>query len=40
MNTAQMRAELERKYSKQFVASKSDDQIQAIYLALKRKNKI
>jgi hypothetical protein len=40
MTIAQMRAELEKKYSKKFVASKKDDQIQAIYLALKRQNKI
>lgn len=40
MNIAQMRAELEKKYGKQFVASKKDDQIQAIYLRLKRNNKI
>lgn len=40
MNTAQMRVELEKKYSKSFVASKSDDQIQAIYLRLKAQNKI
>lgn len=40
MNTAQMRVELEKKYNKAFVAKKSDDQVQAIYLRLKRENKI
>lgn len=40
MNAASMRAELEKKYSKSFIASKRDDQIQAIYLRLKSQNKI
>lgn len=40
MDTKQMRVELEKKYSKSFVDSKSDDQVQAIYLRLKRQNKI
>ena len=35
-----MRAELEKKYGKPFVASKKDDQIQAIYLRLKQQNKV
>lgn len=40
MDTKMMRVELEKKYGKAFVASKKDDQIQAIYLRLKRTNKI
>jgi hypothetical protein len=40
MTIQQMRAALEAKYSKAFVAKKSDDQIQAIYLRLKRTNKL
>lgn len=40
MNVQQMRVELEKKYSKRFVAKMSDDQVQAIYLRLKRNNKI
>ena len=40
MTNQQMRAVLETKYGKAFVAKKSDDQIQAIYLRLKRKNKL
>lgn len=40
MNIQQMRVELEKKYGKLFVASKKDDQIQAIYMRLQRDNKI
>lgn len=40
MNVQQMRVALEKKYSKSFIASKKDDQIQAIYLRLKAQNKI
>lgn len=40
MNVAQMRVELEKKYSKAFVAKMKDDQVQATYLRLKRKNQI
>lgn len=40
MNTKQMRVELEKKYSKAFVAKMKDDQVQATYLRLKRANKI
>ena len=40
MDTISMRRELEKKYSKAFVARMKDDQIQATYLRLKRANKI
>lgn len=40
MNTSQMRVELEKKYSKAFVAKMKDDQVQATYLRLKRAGKI
>lgn len=39
-NIAQMRAELEKKYSKAFVSKMRDDQLTATYLRLKRQNKI
>lgn len=35
-----MRAELEKKYSKAFVAKMKDDQVTATYLRLKREKKI
>jgi hypothetical protein len=40
MNVSQMRVELEKKYSKAFVAKMKDDQVAATYLRLKRANKI
>ena len=40
MNVSQMRVELEKKYSKSFIQKMKDDQVQAIYLRLKRNNKI
>lgn len=40
MNVQTMRAELERKYSKAFVAKMKDDQVIAMYLRLKRQNKL
>lgn len=40
MDIKAMRAELEKKYSKAFVAKMKDDQIQAVYLRLKRTNKL
>lgn len=40
MDNSQMRAALEKKYGKPFVAGKRDDQIQAIYLRLKAQNKL
>lgn len=40
MDTKQMRVELEKKYNKAFVAKMKDDQVQAIYMRLKRENKI
>lgn len=40
MNTQQMRVELAKKYSKAFVDKMKDDQVQAMYLRLKRANKI
>lgn len=40
MDTKGMRAELEKKYSKAFVNKMKDDQVQAMYLRLKRENKI
>jgi hypothetical protein len=40
MNVQTMRAELEKKYSKAFVAKMKDDQVTAMYLRLKRKNQI
>lgn len=40
MNVQIMRAELERKYSKAFVAKMKDDQVIAMYLRLKRQNKL
>lgn len=40
MTTEQMRVELAKKYSKAFVAKMKDDQVQAMYLRLKRNNKI
>lgn len=40
MDTRQMRVELEKKYSKAFVAKMKDDQVQATYLRLKRANQI
>lgn len=39
-NIQTMRAELEKKYSKSFVAKMKDDQVNAVYLRLKRQNKI
>lgn len=40
MDIKLMRVELEKKYSKAFVAKMKDDQVQAIYLCLKRTNKL
>lgn len=40
MDTKFMRTELEKKYNKAFVAKMKDDQVQAVYLRLKRQNKI
>lgn len=40
MNVNQMRVELEKKYSKSFIAGKSDNQILAIYRRLQSKNEI
>jgi hypothetical protein len=40
MTTEQMRVELEKKYNKAFVDSKSDAQVQAIYFRLKGEGKI
>lgn len=40
MNVEQMRAELEKKYSKSFVTKMSDAQITATYLRLKRAGNI
>lgn len=40
MNVAQMRVELAKKYSESFVKKMRDDQVQATYLRLKRKNQI
>lgn len=40
MNANQMRVELEKKYSKSFVAKMKDDQVTATYLRLKRAGKI
>lgn len=40
MDVKAMRAELEKKYSKSFVAKMKDDQVTATYLRLKRNNKI
>ena len=35
-----MRVELAKKYTQAFVAKMKDDQVQAVYLRLKRQNKI
>lgn len=40
MNASQMRAELEKKYSKAFVKKMKDDQVIAVYKRLKSQNKI
>lgn len=40
MDTNQMRAELAKKYTPAFVKRMKDDQVQAVYLRLKRQNKI
>ena len=40
MNAMSMRAELEKKYSKSFVAKMRDDQVIAVYRRLKTQNKL
>ena len=40
MNVQQMRAALEKKYSKAYIAKMKDDQVTAMYLRLKRAGKI
>lgn len=40
MNTKMMRVELAKKYTQAFVAKMKDEQVQAVYLRLKRQNKI
>jgi len=40
MNINQMRVELEKKYSKSFVAKMKDDQVIAVYRRLQSKSKI
>ena len=40
MDVKLMRVELEKKYSKSFVAKMSDTQVTAVYLRLKRNNQI
>lgn len=40
MNVRTMRAELEKKYNKPFIAKMKDDQVIAIYKRLKSQNKI
>lgn len=40
MTVQQMRVELEKKYSKSFVAKMKDDQVIAVYKRLQSQNKI